>query len=144
MSQQSLNEFMPAGPGAFLASIFPCLFLTAVSSPSYSQLLWVLVPSTAVLPRTLKCHRAATEGHAVSAASWGEFFSLIHLVLRALTRHPGTLARSSLMWFAWLNGDKTSRTAPSYHLQPPADSHISRRSRSSSGGRCLVQPSSGP
>lgn len=37
---------------------------------------------------------------------------MIHLVLRALTRHPGILARSSLMWFSWLGGAKTSRMFP--------------------------------
>lgn len=37
---------------------------------------------------------------------------MIHLVLRALTRHPGTLARSSLMWFARLGRDKISRMFP--------------------------------
>lgn len=92
--------------------VFPLPFPTTAPSPTHPHSLCVLVPTTAVPPQTLKCHHATTEGHTVSAASRGKFFSLIHLVLRALTRHPGTLAKSSLMWFAQPGGDKTSRSFP--------------------------------
>lgn len=49
---------------------------SSLSPPSrHAHLLSALVPTAAFPPRRLKCHQAATEGHAVFAASWGEGIS---------------------------------------------------------------------